>query len=501
MLPGILALGGTLGIDSYPSVSGPLLTILATVPASGTLAQPSDVIGCTMQSDGVHWTGYAGILTAAQAAAVQALGTTANLSWTDSVTGAVQFPGAVLSGGPGSPSAPFASTAERNAAYASVLPGYVGFPAYLPGGVRTEWAGPTNTDWKTFVIPKPFQSIPAVFIEGDSISSQSSSSGLWDALQISSSSFALAKNQSVFGSKIADVTARFNPSGMMAADKIFLMVGTNDDTMSLVQFAAAYSNLVTLFLSVGVPLYLFACAPKNSNIGLLSAFRQIQKKVAEKNCCFFGDPWTSCINPLTGGWNSGDSGDGVHPATAAVAKAVTTLISELNFSVTPSGYAGPINQSAPIGIFANQLFQTDTNADGLADGVTKYGSGGIATLVAGNIGNRQVLTGNSQLYFGIYQLGGAHTVDISFYLNYAPINSALSIYLEYKDAVGNAISSEIMLYVRNTVAGWYQSKRTLPAGATGFDMTMSYNDLGSGGASVLGLEQMSIIDLTALGIA
>ena len=62
-------------VPSYtPSITGQTLsTILSgSVPPAGTRAVPSDVVGCTLESDGTQWGGFLGNLTAAQFTAIQA---------------------------------------------------------------------------------------------------------------------------------------------------------------------------------------------------------------------------------------------------------------------------------------------------------------------------------------------------------------------------------------------------------------------------------------------
>lgn len=67
----------------------------------------------------------------------------------------------------------FASTTERNAVYASVLPPYVGYPAYISQGsglppLLTTWAGTVNTNWNTPSLRNNFSVIREAINAGSS---------------------------------------------------------------------------------------------------------------------------------------------------------------------------------------------------------------------------------------------------------------------------------------------------------------------------------------------
>ena len=136
-----------------------------TVPV-GSKARPTDVAGCTLEmgADGL-WTGASvGTLTQVQADALVASGAMATVKagTPGNVAGTLVCYGGVGVGwvrasdiGPGSPSTPFTTTAERNAAYAMDLP--APHAVVWAADVPYEWIGTTtaNTDADWVALDSP----------------------------------------------------------------------------------------------------------------------------------------------------------------------------------------------------------------------------------------------------------------------------------------------------------------------------------------------------------
>jgi hypothetical protein len=244
-----------------------------------------------------------------------------NATWKTLANGSTVFPGLVIEGGPGSPSAPFANTAARNAAYASVLPGYAGFPAYVSQGaglppLLTTWGGGTNTNWNpvgTNAAPVSFAKKYSLMVAGDSIGLNFKSFGGWLAF-LSGGRLAMASNISVAGKRADEIAVVLATTDLTDTGYVYTQLLTNDVAQSTpwATSKAALSNILGICNANGVKLIVGGIPPAAAYVSASQIANARLQAWANSVGVPFCDAWRN-IRDSNAEPVSGALSDGIHP--------------------------------------------------------------------------------------------------------------------------------------------------------------------------------------------
>jgi len=346
---------------------------------------------------------------------------------------------------------------------------------------------------------------------GDSITAYGSASGWMLYVEmVSNGRVKLVRDAAIAGNRTDQMVARFNTDVTpyaSQADELWIMTGANDATAgdTSATFASDLSQLVDLGLSVGLRVRVFAMPPNDTSITNALKFREITNAVAIKKGVDFYDPWQTCVNPATGGFLAADTIDGVHPSAAGHTKAGQAVVAALAIPTTHN-IALPVQNAANGGMISNPLFVTDSNADGLADGLSAAG-GGTTTLVASTFGNKQRLAASAAtgpMYIqtsvlavvpgNVYSVKGKLTTSGTDYNWYLRIRWQTTGSLDTNN-----------LYPWNgqaNASGEFEFRVTAPADATKLAIQWSLLKQAAKAnyTATLEIEQFQIVDLTAIGL-
>ncbi|MGI8483558.1 MAG: SGNH/GDSL hydrolase family protein [Thermomicrobiales bacterium] len=242
------------------------------------------------------------------------------------------------------------------------------------------------------------------------------------------------------------------------------------------------------------------------------------------------------MDPSTGGYLAGLSDDDIHPTPAGHEVMARLLAPVIRARVVP--WSAPLAQSEsdPSNAFARPLFTvgfTDSNADGLPDGVTggtggyrcglRFGAGQANATIgyqtdAANVAGRW-LTITKSGTGDITINGGSGAGGTS---QYVPANPGDLLEFGCRAAIENGIASvqwEVVLAGRNSAANvigndfkgfgtfgrsigpiTHYGRATIPMGFTDGGVRLFINATGNGTGATLKLGQITIRNLTALGI-
>lgn len=361
-----------------------------------------------------------------------------------------------------------------------------------------------------------FQRSPAfgvtrVILIGDSITAYGSASG-WALYveMVSNGRIRVVKDAAVAGQTSYQMWPRMDTDVALSAgraDELWVMAGANDVSAARTsaQFAGDLGEIIRKGISYGLRVRVFCMPPNNTNSSTALKFREVTSAVALKWGVDFIDPWQGCVDPSTGGFNASDTIDGVHPSAAGHTKAGQAVVSLLNIP-TAHAIALPVQNAANGGMMANPLFVTDTNADGLADGMG--GSGGTYSLVASTYGNKQRLSASGAtgpMYIqnnpiltvvpgNVYSVKGKLTVtgtDHTWYLR-----------IRWQTAGSIDTSNSYPWYGQANATGEFEFRVTAPPDATKLAVQFSLLKQAAKAnyTATLDVEQFQIVDLTAIGL-
>lgn len=351
-----------------------------------------------------------------------------------------------------------------------------------------------------------------VITMGDSITQYGSSSGWMLYVEmVSNGRVRLVKDAAVAGNTINDMLARFATDVtpyIGQADEIWIMAGTNDAgaSDSNATHASEISQLVALGLATGLRVRLFALPPRDNQLVRADTFRQIQSAVALKMGVDFFDPWQSCINPATGGYNAADTLDGVHPSAAGHTKAGQAVVACLGIP-TNHAIALPTQNAANAGMLANPLFVTDTNVDGLADGLSTSG-GATVSLVPSTFGNIQRMAVSSFAGSAYIQLnpvlvvvpGNTYAVRGKF--SATGTGHSWGIRLRWQTSLSADTGNTYPWVGQANASGEFEFRAQAPSDAVKLTIhwVMQKQPAAANYTATLDMEQLQVYDLTALGI-
>lgn len=348
---------------------------------------------------------------------------------------------------------------------------------------------------------------------GDSITAYGSASGWLLYVQAASNTrINLVKDAAVPGETAPQMVARFDTAVTpfaSDADELWIMTGANDAATGTASnvFAADLSQLIQKGIDVGLRVRVFATPPRDTAISAALRLREVTMDTAISMGVDCYDPWQTCVNPATGGFNAADTLDGVHPSAAGHTKAGQAVMSLLAIPTTHA-VALPVQNALNGGMFANPLFVTDTGADGLADGMVVAGSG-VASLVASSFGNKQrltatALTGPTYIQTNpVLVVTPGNTYSVKGKLTVTGVNHAWYLRIRWQTIASIDTGN---LYVWNgqaNVTGEFDFHVTAPDDAARLAIQWSFTKQSAKPdyTATMDIEQFQIVDLTAIGLA
>jgi len=174
------------------------------------------------------------------------------------------------------------------------------------------------------------------------------------------------------------ISSEIIPSG---ATTCFVLLGTNDaaQDVPIATYAANMTQVIATLRAANIAPVIGTVPPRSDKSSLVSQYNMWLRAFAAKKAVPLVELHGVLVNAATGGYLTAlDGGDGVHPNLAghvAIAEAIIAAVAPL---IPP---AAPILATANVegaNLFANALFLTDANTDGIADG---WGTTGTASPV------------------------------------------------------------------------------------------------------------------------
>lgn len=404
----------------------------------------------------------------------------------------------------------FASDTDANyAAYLAAIAAGSAFPApeILVGptpatAVAMRWNG------EVYEIAK-VKSLSRWVWDGDSITA--GAGGPQTMAAFLNGKMVIVGNRAIPGQSLTQALARLDETIAYGAN-IWAMLGTNDVAHTTAAFTSDLIAYVRKVKASGLNLILSLLPPRDTDSLAAAKFNAIIRRVCQTEGVIVCDFWES-FRANDGKWLAGYSSDGIHPYAnmypAAAASANSQLATFL--STIPSIF--PCLAQPDGGLRANCLMLTDTNADGLADGINAA-AGAVNTLTdeaLPKLGKRQNFTVSayngtaSQLIFGgscspgdrILAIGRIAfdpqgtintKIDLKFVGNYGAKTH------------GNYFGGDGIL-LTSAIAGIFAKEFVAVAGSTSFDLSLTMSRYSGGTITgILGISQMQFYNLTEMGL-
>lgn len=300
-------------------------------------------------------------------------------------------------------------------------------------------------------------------------------------------------------------------------DFVVVKLGTNDayksGTPNFVPVVTYTSNMIAIgryIQSIGArPIFVSLPPRSDGGAQYMAEYSRELEKLCLANNWFLSRRWRQ-LNDGTGAFISGGSHDTLHPYTHWLISEGQGLLSDMNSAglfPKPPQLRSETNSLDFGGKFTNTFFLTDTNADGLADGVSKLGSG-TATLTSASIGKFQNLavtasSGNNGLGISFSGLVIGRKYNVRGFITVA-VSSGTMRLNSFNGVSGSnmfpVISANADMNIVNsdgTVTLSYDEEFT----ATSTSGTLNIYDPGNGATFTLSLSEWQCWDLTALGLA
>jgi len=329
------------------------------------------------------------------------------------------------------------------------------------------------------------------------------------------------RNAGVGSETTAQMLARIAPDVIAhAPDKCVVMGGTNDIGTS-VPLATIQANIIAIVAALriaGIVPILCTIPPRSTKIPETAALNRWLLWYADQMGLQLLDFHAVLIDPATGGYKNGSawSGDGVHPngtsptfpavqamAEYAVAQIATwgDLFADSEPWLTRDSTAGTGN------LLLNGCFIGDSNLDGVANSWAMTGAGGTVTpsLEAGAgevLGNWQVITATvagqrtiTQSVASGWAVGDRLALAGRFFASGVEA-SGMTTAVRLRFSGGNFLQP-IGSLVYDITDGLFAIEGPVPAGTTTVDVDV-FN--GGSGTGVLKVAQLTLLNLTALGL-
>lgn len=350
-----------------------------------------------------------------------------------------------------------------------------------------------------------------VITMGDSITQYGSASGWMLYVEMTSNRrVRVVKDAAVAGETVDQMIARFSKDVTPyadQADELWIMAGTNNAGLSESNsvFAPKISALIDLGIATGLRVRVFNIPPRDNVIAVANTMRECISAVAMQKGVNCYDPWQGVINPATGGFNAADTVDGVHPSAAGHTKAGQAVVAALAIPTTHA-IALPVQNAANGGMISNPLFVTDSNADGLADGLTASG-GGATTLVASTFGNKQRLaasaaTGPMYIQTSVLTVVPGNVYSVKGKLTTSGTDYGWYLRIRWQ-TTGSLDTNNLYPWTgQANASGEFEFRVTAPADATKLAIQWSLLKQAAKAnyTATLEIEQFQIVDLTAIGL-
>lgn len=304
-----------------------------------------------------------------------------------------------------------------------------------------------------------------------------------------------------------------------APDKCIIGGPTNDHNQ---QFTAAQTranigSMVTALLAAGIEPVLCTCAPvdvagngpdydtPDKRRGWVQRYNAWLRAYAARNGFMVIDLYAPLAEVTTGGYKAGYSADGLHPNVTGQAAAAAYIADNLP-DTFPGGGPYLIDSAVAtygVNMMPGGLFDADSNADGLADGWTLSGASITAkALIADSAvpGNWQELTSTAPAQSQMQQAA----ITTSGFAE----GDRIAVASRYTVSGGTSLVIAAFAYGVNityqAIGDWAQDATdqvaymeiALPAGVAGLSTRV-----GLTGAGTARVAQMTMVNLTALGIA
>lgn len=325
----------------------------------------------------------------------------------------------------------------------------------------------------------------------------------------------LQRNAGISGNTTAQMLARIQADVIAyAPDWCLILGGTNDTPATpLATTLANIQAMIDALVAAGIMPILATIPPRDTSYHeAISKVNAGIKHLATINGLTCVDFYRALADPADGDWISGYTSDGIHPIGAGYKVMAQVLADTLMTTVSQATVYLTGHLNDPINLIPNGVFIGDSNADGVANGWARNaGSNATHSLEAGTgdvVGNWQVIQINTA--------GGRNmTVTPTITTGWA-----VGDRLRFSGRIYASVEADPMAwYLRTTTAGGtvtdgksYPAENwvvdidngvfcldyVVPVGTTSITPTIVNGATGTG---TLKMAQMTLINLTALGLA
>lgn len=325
--------------------------------------------------------------------------------------------------------------------------------------------------------------------------------------------FNLVRNAGIGGQTTTQILARF-ATDVVAHNPGIVVIsgGTNDrngGTMTLAQTKANYAAMVKLARAASIVPVLATVPP--TNIAGSGAFNTVDlnragvdnlnawiRKYARLNNIELLDFHRYWVDPVTNGYRTGYSGDGVHPSGTAYAAAITALVTNGGL---PALFRGTVDLADSnldaANLVKNGLGTSDSNADGLPDFWT-IPTPSTVNLTDGDAGkwiNLTRSTADATIYGNIPTAVTAGDV-VTFSGRFKQsANTSATVSLLNTGNYG-AVATPIANFTQAITDGVFHMEYVVEAGITSLTFLVSANTV----AGTVSVGQVTVNNLTALGL-
>jgi lysophospholipase L1-like esterase len=324
-------------------------------------------------------------------------------------------------------------------------------------------------------------------------------------------------NGGVPGNTLAQMLARVDTDIIAyRPDRCAVGGGTNDvTTFSVASYRTTYSQILDRLRAAGIEPVIQTIPPRDDGYNATVAkMNAIARGLAEARGLWVFDLHRLLVDPSNGHYRAGySSGDGIHPGIAAQ-KIIATYVASIMAQMAPMPglMLGDDNADTGCNLITNGLFIGDTNADGVANSWSLNDvSGGTVTPTietgdANVVGNQQVLTttvaGQKYLSQGI--ASGWSPLDVlelscKFTTSVEAGSSGPTIRLNCNGP--SPLSVGLYFFRTDITRGILRTRVTVPAGTTSMSIYLFNTQASPPGTGVVKFSEVSLVNLTALGVA
>lgn len=343
---------------------------------------------------------------------------------------------------------------------------------------------------------------------------------------ISNNRIRYCHNAGVGSENTADMLARLSADVIAKSPaKCVIMGGTNDIGNSVTE-TTTHANLTAIhrqLRAAGIEAIFCTIPPRSTKPAETAALNRWIRRYCEQNGLHCVDFYSMLSDGTSGGWRNGSawSSDGVHPwgtipqhpAVQAMAEYANTILSPVYPVHQPDLTGDNINGTGNLVVAG--CFQTDTNADGVADNWAISGSGGTVTpsIESGDpniAGNWQVLTVTAAGSRSITQtistgFSDGDRIAVSFRLTTEGVEAGdgmtCTVGVRMSGAAGGPYYiqpvSSLVYNVDNKIGF---AEGVVPTGTTSLQAEIINGSGNTGATAVVKVAQFTVLNLTVLGL-